>query len=323
MRPVYGNPGILTSRLSLGKVVRMRITAFLSFLAAAVAVACALGAPLVHAHEGGQGGNADEAVDLWCLCTSYPEIVGIEREVSGEWLLVGPGRVRVPYATGPVQPLAPEESGPCANADDIRNSMAQPYPLEPERPATPYGVGPGRVRSYAFLGVLYGTSPSAVRARLRRKVFSFGSVTLNGRAADAMERAGRKIEAALAADVSLRRWLKNDGDFVWRRIAEEERLSPHSYGIALDLSANRATYWQWNRQRPHPLQETYPRAIVEAFESEGFIWGGKWHKYDMMHFEYRPEILCKSRVRLHAREAGQRLREAICPRHGAAPAVVF
>ncbi|NUM57423.1 MAG: M15 family metallopeptidase, partial [Bdellovibrionaceae bacterium] len=26
------------------------------------------------------------------------------------------------------------------------------------------------------------------------------------------------------------------------------------------------------------------------FESEGFIWGGKWNHYDTMHFEYRPEL---------------------------------
>ena len=35
---------------------------------------------------------------------------------------------------------------------------------------------------------------------------------------------------------------------------------------------------------------------MAAFENEGFIWGGKWHEYDLMHFEYRPEIICKARV---------------------------
>ena len=47
---------------------------------------------------------------------------------------------------------------------------------------------------------------------------------------------------------------------------------------------------------PHPLQKTYPAAIVKAFEDEGFIWGGKWHEYDLMHFEYRPELICKARI---------------------------
>lgn len=34
-----------------------------------------------------------------------------------------------------------------------------------------------------------------------------------------------------------------------------------------------------------------PKAVIEAFESEGFIWGGKWTLWDNMHFEYRPELL--------------------------------
>ena len=34
----------------------------------------------------------------------------------------------------------------------------------------------------------------------------------------------------------------------------------------------------------------FPQAIVDAFEAEGFIWGGRWYHYDTMHFEYRPEL---------------------------------
>ena len=34
-----------------------------------------------------------------------------------------------------------------------------------------------------------------------------------------------------------------------------------------------------------------PRAIVDAFERHGFVWGGRWYHYDTMHFEYRPELL--------------------------------
>jgi hypothetical protein len=33
-----------------------------------------------------------------------------------------------------------------------------------------------------------------------------------------------------------------------------------------------------------------PQFIVDAFEAEGFIWGGRWYHYDTMHFEYRPEL---------------------------------
>jgi hypothetical protein len=30
--------------------------------------------------------------------------------------------------------------------------------------------------------------------------------------------------------------------------------------------------------------------VILAFESVGFIWGGKWPYYDTMHFEYHPEV---------------------------------
>ena len=44
------------------------------------------------------------------------------------------------------------------------------------------------------------------------------------------------------------------------------------------------------------LRDRYPQEIVEIFEKHGFIWGGKWSHFDLMHFEYRPELLQKWRL---------------------------
>jgi hypothetical protein len=41
------------------------------------------------------------------------------------------------------------------------------------------------------------------------------------------------------------------------------------------------------------LLDDYPQAIVELFEKQGFIWGGTWSHFDLMHFEYCPELLQK------------------------------
>jgi hypothetical protein len=41
------------------------------------------------------------------------------------------------------------------------------------------------------------------------------------------------------------------------------------------------------------MRNNYPQEIVELFEKHGFIWGGKWSHFDLMHFEYRPEMLKK------------------------------
>ena len=74
-------------------------------------------------------------------------------------------------------------------------------------------------------------------------------------------------------------------------------LVPNSYG-RLDV------YWRWSRVFDRegwhriPLERRWspPRAVIEIFESHGFVWGGKWPHFDNIHFEYRPEILLYNRL---------------------------
>jgi hypothetical protein len=61
-------------------------------------------------------------------------------------------------------------------------------------------------------------------------------------------------------------------------------------------------YWRWAMSQeqewyslPYERRWMVPRPIVQAFEKEGFIWGGKWFYFDTIHFEYRPEILILAR----------------------------
>lgn len=85
--------------------------------------------------------------------------------------------------------------------------------------------------------------------------------------------------------------------------------SPHSFGIAVDLNPDKGPYWQWSKLRPHPLQKTFPSAIVSLFEDNGFIWGGKWEHFDLMHFEYRPELIIKAK-KLRAQANGEKPEDA-------------
>lgn len=83
------------------------------------------------------------------------------------------------------------------------------------------------------------------------------------------------------------------GTLNWRVIKGTNRLSSHSFGVAIDLSVKKGPYWRWSKQTDPIVidaKKNYPQAIVDAFESEGFIWGGKWFSFDFMHFEYRPEF---------------------------------
>ena len=143
---------------------------------------------------------------------------------------------------------------------------------------------------------MYGENQAAVRAGLQAARFLGQGLQLAAPAARALRDVDARLALAVRQTSALRPLLKMDGGFTWRRIAGTSRLSPHAFGIALDISPGIATYWRWSPLRPHPLQKGYPSAIVAAFEDAGFIWGGKWHEYDLMHFEYRPELVCKARV---------------------------
>lgn len=235
--------------------------------------------------------QGETLLDWQCLRAAHPQIHCLRADAQGRlWLELADGR-RVLYDEGlPADPLAPPRWD-----GDVRASMARPYPLDPHRPPTPAGDSPGRRRSYALLCALYGDSAAAIRPRLRTGTFFGQRVQMEAGALAALQRVEARLAPEVARRPALRAYLVSAGGFLWRRIAGEDRLSPHSFGIAIDLSPKKAPYWRWSRQRPHPLQFAYPTVIVSAFEAEGFVWGGKWHEYDLMHFEFRPEILCKAR----------------------------
>jgi len=117
----------------------------------------------------------------------------------------------------------------------------------------------------------------------------------------------RILEEA-GTDNSIKVWINSLAQpetWGWRNIAQTESRSFHSYGVAIDLrprSLGRLqTYWLWTSQNRSdwfnvPYEERYhpPETVIKIFEAYGFTWGGKWNRFDTMHFEYRPEILILS-----------------------------
>lgn len=236
----------------------------------------------------------EDRLDLHCLEEAYPGMLGeIFRDARGNLLLPVNGHDVLFRRAADV----PRDS--LAHDWDISESMAQIYPPEPHRPPTPAGLAPGRRRSHAFLQALYGASPQEVARHLSCADFLGQKTRLNLAAAAALQQAAVALRER--HDLRRRGLLKVDGSYMWRKIAGENARSAHSYGIAIDLGARHAPYWRWSKINPHPMQAVYPPEIVEAFERSGFIWGGKWHEYDLMHFEYRPELLCKGRIRYGVR----------------------
>ena len=114
-----------------------------------------------------------------------------------------------------------------------------------------------------------------------------------------------EIQRLLPTDGELRRFVANlqgIDAYNWRPIAGTASLSFHSYGTALDIRpasyGGKAVYWRWALtyrldwfMLPHERRYRPPESFVQAFEKQGFIWGGKWFYFDTIHFEYRPEIL--------------------------------
>lgn len=235
----------------------------------------------------------EEILDLYCLKHSYPQVSGLEGDAQGaKWLTLKNG-AKIPYSLpGAGTSLAMED-----DVVPVAETMAMPYALEPARPDLPAGVSPGRKRNRAFLEAIYGSSAAQVGNGLKAVPLRGKKIRLSAPAADALAAAIPAIEQALAKNPSLAPYLKPEGGFYWRKIAGENRLSAHSYGIALDIGVNVSPYWRWAKVMPHPKQRTYPGEIVKAMEDKGFIWGGKWHEYDLMHFEYRPELICKAQIK--------------------------
>lgn len=229
----------------------------------------------------------EDEINLYCLKQAYPTVQTAEKDSAGRtWLFLDSGK-KVLYED-------PFQNYGNSLEVDIKTSMSQRYPLEPARPVPSPGFSPGRRRSYEFLKAVYGQDAQSIKRKLKNQRLLGKNISLAPVAAAALSKSLPEL-ISIAENPHYRQLLKPDGGFYWRRIAGEPYLSAHSFGIAFDIGSNRAPYWRWSRQMPHPMQQSYPQEIVEELEKQGFIWGGKWHEYDLMHFEYRPEIICKSK----------------------------
>jgi len=212
-----------------------------------------------------------------------------------------PDGARLPL--GPRRALPPER---LLEEATIAEQFAQTYPLafDLSRRETP-GFDPGRFRNEAFFRALWFGDQRAAFASLASLRYDAHGVRARFQATT-RHCAAAQLDAALRAAAALgpavAPFFRNTGgSFNWRRIAGTDRLSTHSFGIAVDLNTELGGYWRWGL-RPDgslsPWTNRFPEPLVRAFERHGFIWGGKWHHYDGMHFEYRPEMI------LHARLTG-------------------
>jgi hypothetical protein len=179
---------------------------------------------------------------------------------------------------------------------DIEDTFSITYPLGKPFLKPTKNSDPGRFRVEEMFKALYGTTKEQVLENCVTVEFCGRSVLFSKKhgASHALSAVNKDLEKLFADQPALRVYVSElGGTFNWRPIAGTTRLSNHSFANSIDLNPSKAAYWSWS---PPSSLETFsrngfPAEIVEAFERNGFIWGGKWWHYDTMHFEYRPELI--------------------------------
>jgi hypothetical protein len=242
--------------------------------------------------------GAAPPAQLVCLARHYR----IEPVLAnGAWFGKLPDGTQLPFDDGRAKTFEQRLESP-----DLKDIFFVPYRPGPILPVEKEGHDPGRFRVEALLRATFGPRPAAEQVRAR---FLGMPVRVHRKVAPALARVEARLAKARERDQALRPFLRRlSGGFADRKIAGTDRSSAHAFGIAIDLDSSMSDYWRWHAREPHRFRNRIPQAIVDAFEAEGFIWGGRWYHYDTMHFEYRPELLdpgCSKAVSAGPHKAGR------------------
>ncbi len=157
-----------------------------------------------------------------------------------------------------------------------------------------------------FLKALVGVGDRVETEASIVKAMLFGKpVNVNKEAAKKFDIITAEVEELASTDAEVKEFLDTLSEvsgYSWRFVAGTNRLSNHSYGLAIDILprgwGNKMMYWSWVKDFNDdwmlvPQEDLWapPEKVIKILEKHGFIWGGTWPIYDTMHFEYRPELI--------------------------------
>jgi len=233
--------------------------------------------------------------DILILMLSYPQhIVDVEKKSDDEVYIIMKSGKKIIYDDKKEKNHEVKLTNP-----DLQDMLEQDYPLEKNTEIMDKNFDPGRARHYELLSEVYGNSKGAIEKNLASLKYGYTNYQFNKQ-----NNANASLEAALKELMPLAKSRSDigsilypaSGTFNYRVISGTGRLSPHSYGIAIDLKSDKRDYWKWSSEKAGKERlSDYPKELVEAFEKNNFVWGGKWGHFDILHFEYRPEIILKAR----------------------------
>lgn len=232
--------------------------------------------------------------DILTIMMAYPEyIIGVEKNNEGVYLITANNN-KIIYDD--MQTKNEEQK---MNNSDIQDILAEVYPLDMPEKLTDVNSDPGRYRCYPLLNEVYGKSEYEVNSNLTGVYAPYNKYLFNKNngAAKALEGAMEELKVIAPGNSKVGELVGSiNGTFNYRVISGTSKLSPHAYGIAIDIASNPSDYWKWaTREAGEKRVLYYPKELVETFEKYNFVWGGKWGHFDILHFEYRPEILIKAR----------------------------
>lgn len=182
----------------------------------------------------------------------------------------------------------------------------------PVPPGDSVPSGGYRGRHPDFLDVLWGFSRALDADRAMQRIRFLNIATrVHPAIVEPLRRVEAEIREGMQGDPELRAFVQNIlmvSGFFWREVPGTNVRSFHAYGTAIDLLPRRYDgfgYWRWARDSgvtnwwEIPLENRFriPQAVIDAFEANGFVWGGKWASFDPVHFEYRPEVIASARAR--------------------------
>ena len=170
-------------------------------------------------------------------------------------------------------------------ADSLAHPQTAPYPWGAGGRNPEPGFNPGLAQNRALLRELYGATPELVRKSCAEVSFLGRKVLFNQRqgAAEALKRVEKRLLTHLAAHPADRRYFNAP-------LGETLAASPAAaFGVGLWLDISQVPLRENNPTAAvvERFRRDFPQGIVDAFEAEGFIWGGKWHDYEFGYFEYQ------------------------------------
>lgn len=226
--------------------------------------------------------------DLLSIMVSYKNYVSDVEKSDGKVYLVMKSGKKILYDD--MKNKSDEEK---LARGTLKDMMEQVYILGPIKSIQPKNINPGRVRSYPLMSEVYGRSEGQIQKQI--EYIGNNGFSKNNGASAALKKVFKEINSSSDGRVSAYVY-PTCGGYNYRYVRGTGRLSAHAYGIAIDLKTNKNDYWKWSSPKEASKRvASYPEKLIEIFESNNFIWGGKWGYFDIMHFEYRPEIIFKAK----------------------------